>query len=220
MFEKSYSGKCRWIQAFSSIWRSKDWSIKLVQSVFQLQNCAQPVMDHAVIEVTYPDQSVEMLSMGMNNYMLLHIYDRHYIIRGKSFHENSVDLEVVQTTFITDSAANEFNILKRDSQIRHFAVGKSSELIGYKSEIAFNVKEVIAMKKGTTPQKVCYAHTSCCTATYYALVCCSGGTGPCKYETCDCQPPMDCGNDKPSPDIHDLAKLFSREKVNVKVSFN
>ena len=33
MFEKSYSGKFRWIQVFSSIWRSKDWTITLVQSV-------------------------------------------------------------------------------------------------------------------------------------------------------------------------------------------
>ena len=33
MFEKSYSGKCRLIQVFSSIWQSKDWTITLVQSV-------------------------------------------------------------------------------------------------------------------------------------------------------------------------------------------
>ena len=34
MFEKSYSGKCRWLQVFGSIWRSKDWTITLVQSEF------------------------------------------------------------------------------------------------------------------------------------------------------------------------------------------
>ena len=32
MFEKSYSGKCVWIQVLSSIWRIKDWTITLVQS--------------------------------------------------------------------------------------------------------------------------------------------------------------------------------------------
>ena len=37
MFEKSYSGKCRWVQMFSSIWRSKDWIITLVQSVLFIQ---------------------------------------------------------------------------------------------------------------------------------------------------------------------------------------
>ncbi len=36
MFEKSYSGKCRWIHVFSSIWRSKDWTITVVQSVSSL----------------------------------------------------------------------------------------------------------------------------------------------------------------------------------------
>ena len=33
MFEKSYIGICRWMQVFSSICRSKDWTIILVQSV-------------------------------------------------------------------------------------------------------------------------------------------------------------------------------------------
>ena len=33
MFEKSHSGTYRWIQVFSSSWRSKDWTITLVQSV-------------------------------------------------------------------------------------------------------------------------------------------------------------------------------------------
>ena len=36
MFEKSYSDICRWIQVISSIWRSKDWTITLVQSVLLL----------------------------------------------------------------------------------------------------------------------------------------------------------------------------------------
>ncbi len=40
MFEKSYSGKCRWILVFSSIWRSKDWTITLVQSVLNVRRIA------------------------------------------------------------------------------------------------------------------------------------------------------------------------------------
>ena len=46
MFEKSYSGKCRWIQVFSSIWRSKDWTITLVQSVYHIG--AHP--DHRAVQ--------------------------------------------------------------------------------------------------------------------------------------------------------------------------
>ena len=37
MFEKSYSGKWRLMQVYSSIWRSTDWTITLVLSVLEVR---------------------------------------------------------------------------------------------------------------------------------------------------------------------------------------
>ena len=74
MFEKSYSGKCRWIQVFSAIWRSKDWSITLVKSVEQV---------YAVLNVVKLKKTIPLL----NGPLATFVTDRRLFLGQTSPHK-------------------------------------------------------------------------------------------------------------------------------------
>ncbi len=180
-------------------------------------SCLQPVMDHAVVEFTLPDRSIETINIGMNNYVLIHHGDRQYVMRGKTIHENSIDLEVVECTATMDTNTKEYNILKLDSQLRHFVVGKEDVLLGDKSEIRVNISSLAELTEGNALELICHANKGCCYASCSLRMCCTGGPGACHDAACDCSITETCVDQSALPDIFSYAKLFSREKLNVRV---
>ncbi len=191
--------------------------IILVFILTLLSSCLQPVMDHAVIEFILPDNSMETIHIGMNNYVLIHHGDRQYVMRGKSIHDNSIDLEVVECTTTLDSITHEYNILKLDNQLRHFVIGKEDILIGDKSGIKIRITSLAQLIKGDASEMVCHENKGCCYASCSLKMCCTGGPGACHDAACDCISTENCDETQALPDIFSFAKLFSREKLNVRV---
>jgi hypothetical protein len=181
-----------------------------------IQSCLQPQVDHAIIEFTLEDGSKEVLNVGMNNYVLISQSDRQYIIRGKNFHENSADLEVVECSLAVDTNTHEWNILKVAGELRHFVFDRPENIIGEKSKVSVRITEVKTMAAEEMKTLVCHDNKTCCLASCQIRMCCAGGPGNCHDATCDCEPSSTCAQPK-IPDIFSFAKLFSREKLNVHV---
>ena len=85
MFEKSFSSKCRWIQVFSSIWRSKAWTITLVQSVLHLPDIRNMLQETVrVTKVFTIDMAHALFGYdGPCKNIHGHTYHLHVTVAGK-----------------------------------------------------------------------------------------------------------------------------------------
>jgi hypothetical protein len=168
-------------------------------------------ISHAEFQMTFQDGSTESVHLGNDAVLLIWQGPFQYLIRTKEMKHDCAELEIVKTSFTTDTVQRIFTIKKENTSVKHFDLKKGEELDGTDGPVKVSLNNVVALET-EKPPAVCYGNTACCTATCFTTTCCTGSGGPCKDAACDCKPTGPCPNDPPKPGLHHFAELFDASK--------
>jgi len=168
-------------------------------------------ISHAEFQMTFQDGSTESIYLGKDAVLLINQGSYQYLIRTKEMKSDCAELEIVKTSFVTDTVQRIFTIKKENTSVKHFDLKKGEALDGNDGPVKVSLNTVVALET-EKPPAVCYGNTACCTATCFTTTCCTGSGGPCKDAACDCKPAGPCPNDPPKPGLHYFAELFDASK--------
>jgi hypothetical protein len=189
--------------------------IFLLAAIVIFTSCKKKVYDHFALELTYPDNTREIHVLSIDNALLVHYGEIQYTVRAKNIFENSVDIDVVASTCVYDTAASTINLLKTAQRTEHIVLNEIQPLGGMETDIQASLLRTIEVnKEGEKSQ--CYSQNGCCLSTCYSTICCMGNA-KCEQENCSCRMDSSCPEYRQLPSVNDFTKLMGKSKLVVKV---